>query len=139
MTAARCLRGPRDWKPDRKLADNGIYFVGDRGTMLCGGWSGPPRLVPGEQDEGSRAARRRPFPARSAIGPSGFRPASRRSPRTPRPASTTPGPFTEALLVGNLAVRLQKRIEWDSAAMKATNAPEADALIRKTYRSGFGI
>ena len=49
------------------------------------------------------------------------------------------GPFTEALLVGNLAVRLQKRIEWDGAAMKATNAPEADALIRKVYRSGFGI
>jgi hypothetical protein len=49
------------------------------------------------------------------------------------------GPFTEALLVGNLAARLQKRIQWDSAAMKATNAPEADALIRKTYRNGFGI
>ena len=23
--------------------------------------------------------------------------------------------------------------------MKATNAPEADSLIRKTYRDGFGI
>ncbi len=48
------------------------------------------------------------------------------------------GPFTEALLVGNLATRLQKRIEWDSAAMRATNAPEAEALIRKQYRKGFG-
>ena len=26
------------------------------------------------------------------------------------------GPYTESLLVGMLAVRLQKRIEWDSAA-----------------------
>jgi hypothetical protein len=49
------------------------------------------------------------------------------------------GPYTEALLVGNLAVRLQKPIQWDSAAMKATNAPEADRLIRKIYRDGFGI
>ena len=49
------------------------------------------------------------------------------------------GPFTEALLVGNLAVRLQKRIEWDSGNMKATNAPEAEPLIRKTYPAGFGI
>lgn len=49
------------------------------------------------------------------------------------------GPYTEALLVGNLAVRLQKPIQWDSASMKATNAPEADPLIRKTYRDGFGI
>ena len=35
--------------------------------------------------------------------------------------------------------RLQKRIEWDPARMKASNAPEADALIRKRYRDGFGI
>jgi hypothetical protein len=49
------------------------------------------------------------------------------------------GPYTEALLVGNLALRLQKRIEWDAARMKAPNAPEADALIHKTYRAGFGI
>lgn len=49
------------------------------------------------------------------------------------------GPFTEALLVGNLAGRMQRRIEWDSAAMQATNAPEAQALIRKRYRQGFGI
>ena len=47
------------------------------------------------------------------------------------------GPYTEALLVGNLALRLQKRIEWDAAAMKATNAPEAEPLIRKTYRAGL--
>jgi hypothetical protein len=49
------------------------------------------------------------------------------------------GPFTEALLVGNLAVRLGKRIEWDGEAMTATNAAEAEPLIRKQYRPGFGI
>lgn len=49
------------------------------------------------------------------------------------------GPYAEALLVGNLALRLQKRIEWDSTAMKATNAPEAEPLIRKSCRDGFGI
>ena len=41
--------------------------------------------------------------------------------------------------MGNLAVRLQKRIEWDGPAMKASNAPEADTLIHKAYRPGFGI
>jgi hypothetical protein len=38
-----------------------------------------------------------------------------------------------------LPIRLNKRIEWDSAAMKATNAPEADAMIRKVYRQGFEL
>ena len=35
------------------------------------------------------------------------------------------------------AMRLGKKIEWDAAAMRAKNAPEADALIRKAYRAGF--
>jgi hypothetical protein len=48
-------------------------------------------------------------------------------------------PFTESLLVGLLAVRFQKRIEWDSAAMKAKNCPEADAIIRKAYRKGWEL
>ena len=49
------------------------------------------------------------------------------------------GPFTEIVLLGNLAVRLGKKIEWDAKAMKATNAPEADELIRRKYRKGWSL
>jgi hypothetical protein len=31
------------------------------------------------------------------------------------------------------------RLEWDAAAMRAKNAPEAEALIRKAYRKGFEL
>jgi hypothetical protein len=44
------------------------------------------------------------------------------------------GPLTEMVLLGNLAVRLGKRIEWNAKAMKCTNVPEANELVRKTYR-----
>ena len=30
-----------------------------------------------------------------------------------------------------------RRLEWDSENMKATNAPEADEFIKKTYREGW--
>ena len=49
------------------------------------------------------------------------------------------GPFTEMVLLGNLAVRLDKRIEWDSQALKATNAPEADELIQLECRKGWSL
>ena len=49
------------------------------------------------------------------------------------------GPFTETVLLGNLAVRLGKKIDWDGPNLKATNAPEADALIRREYRMGWEI
>ena len=59
----------------------------------------------------------------------------------PKPLSSFDyaGPFTEMVLLGNLAVRLGKKIEWDAEALKATNAPEADELIRREYRKGWDL
>jgi len=49
------------------------------------------------------------------------------------------GLLTEMVLLGNLAVRLGKKIEWDAKKLKATNAPEADELIRREYRKGWNL
>lgn len=48
-------------------------------------------------------------------------------------------PFTESLLIGLLAVRFGRRIEWDAVNATAKNCPEADGFIRKQYRAGYGI
>lgn len=58
-----------------------------------------------------------------------------------RPLSnfTRSGPFTEVVLLGNLAIRLGQKIHWDSQNLRATNAPEADALIQRTYRKGWEL
>jgi predicted dehydrogenase len=49
------------------------------------------------------------------------------------------GPFTETVLLGNLAVRLGKEIKWDAKNLKVKGVPEADALIRRAYRKGWEI
>ncbi len=49
------------------------------------------------------------------------------------------GPFTEVVLLGNLAVRLGKKLQWDSKNLKVVGVPEADALIRGQYRSGWEL
>ena len=49
------------------------------------------------------------------------------------------GPFTETVLLGNLAIRLGKKLDWDGAKLQATNAPEADPIIRREYRKGWEI
>jgi predicted dehydrogenase len=120
------------------LEDNGICFIGDKGTMVGGGWSGAPRLFPEK--------RRKEFqlPPKTIPRSPGHRiewveACKARKPEDAKAGFAYSGPYTEALLVGNLTTRLQKRIEWDAARMQAKNAPEADALIRKHYREGFGI
>ena len=47
--------------------------------------------------------------------------------------------LTEIPHVGNLAYRAGKRIEWDSASLKAKNCPEADRFIRREYRKGWTL
>jgi predicted dehydrogenase len=49
------------------------------------------------------------------------------------------GPLTETVLLGNLAVWAGKKVDWDAKNLKATNAPEVEALIRPTYRKGWTL
>ena len=49
------------------------------------------------------------------------------------------GALTETVLLGNVAYRTGKSLEWDAAKLKATNCPEADAYISKEYRSGWEV
>ncbi len=47
--------------------------------------------------------------------------------------------LTEAILLGNVAVRTGKKVTWDAAAMKAVGCPEADAFVRPAFRGGWGL
>jgi predicted dehydrogenase len=49
------------------------------------------------------------------------------------------GALTETVLLGNVAYRTGKAIEWDAASLTATNVPEAAHLINKEYRSGWEV
>ena len=129
---------PPGLEPERSLGDNGIYFVGDKGVILAGGWSGTPRLVPESAMKGFT------MPPRVIPRSAGHRREWVDACIAGRPQDAKAGfwysaPFTESLLIGVLPIRHGKRIEWDAAAMKATNAPEAEPLIRKAYRKGFEL
>jgi predicted dehydrogenase len=49
------------------------------------------------------------------------------------------GPFTETVLLGNLAIRLDEPVEWDGPAMKAVGCPRADRYIHRSYRRGWKL
>src|SRR5436853_623207 len=49
------------------------------------------------------------------------------------------GLLTETILLGNLAIRVGKKIEWDGPNMRATNCPEAAQFIAPTYRAGWTL
>ncbi len=66
------------------------------------------------------------------------------------------GPFTESILMGNLAIRSammvnpklkgwedkylgRKKLLWDSVNMKVTNFDEANQFVKREYRDGWTL
>jgi predicted dehydrogenase len=49
------------------------------------------------------------------------------------------GRLTETLLMGNVAIRAGKPIEWDAKAFKVTNLPEANKFLAREYREGWTL
>ncbi|HEY5911942.1 MAG TPA: Gfo/Idh/MocA family oxidoreductase [Verrucomicrobiae bacterium] len=49
------------------------------------------------------------------------------------------GPLTEAVLLGNAAIRAGKRLEWDSTRLQFTNAGDADRLLGEPYQNGWTL
>jgi predicted dehydrogenase len=49
------------------------------------------------------------------------------------------GPFTEMVLLGNVAIRVGKKVQWDAKNMSCPNAPEADKFLRREYREGWTL
>jgi hypothetical protein len=51
------------------------------------------------------------------------------------------GPYIEALLVGNLAMRagVGRKVEWDGVNMKCTNIAELNQYVRRECRPGWTV
>jgi predicted dehydrogenase len=49
------------------------------------------------------------------------------------------GPFTEAYQLGNIALRIGHRIEWDPISFRITNCQEANRYLRREYRRGWDL
>ena len=49
------------------------------------------------------------------------------------------GPLTEAVLLGNVAYRAGRRLQWDAANLQAANCPETDRYLRREYREGWKL
>ncbi len=47
------------------------------------------------------------------------------------------GPFTETISLGNVALRLGKKLEWDGKKLQFKGDREANALVSKEYRKGW--
>lgn len=117
----------------KKLPGAGSLFVGEGGTMVLP-HVGMPAIYPVEKFAGHKIE--------TVPGASHYHAwvdAALANERT-TDGFHYAGPLTETVQLGNLATRVPgKKLEWDAAAMKFPNAPEAERLLTKEYRKGYEL
>lgn len=113
---------------------NGVLFIGEKGMLL----SDYRRHVLLPENEFSDFEPPEQFIGNSPGQHQEWLAACRTGSPTGSPFSYA-GPLTEANHLGNVAFRAGKKLEWDSAAMKATNCPEADEFIGREPRRGWSL
>jgi predicted dehydrogenase len=122
-------------KAGRVQIDNGVLFVGDKGRLLSDRRTGY-RLLPEKDFVDFKAP-----PAVLPVSP-GHHQEWLLACKGGTPALGNfdySGPLTEAVLLGNVAIRTGKKIEWDAANLKSTNVPEAAQFIKRQYRKGWEL
>jgi len=121
-----------------KMDANGILFIGDKGKIIAGVYGEKPQLLP----ESSMVDYKRPAETIPRVPDnSPHKDWIRACKGGPAACSNfdISGPFTEWVLLGNLAMRLGKKLHWDSKNLRVTNAPEAEELIKGSYREGWEV
>lgn len=129
---------PQDLELGRDLPDEaGTLLFGSKATVLCSFYYDSVRIIPETKMQAMAPSLPPKTIPRVQGGP--FAEWILGCKGGPKPGSNFDysGPFTEAVLLANVAIRSRRRIEWDSAAMKVTNLPDANQFVKKEYRPGW--
>jgi hypothetical protein len=129
---------PRDLEDGRSLpAEGGALFKGSEGTIVCGVYGDSPRIIP----EAKMRAAERPetsIPRVEGSHEMEWVGACKRGEHSGADFSYS-GPLTETCALGNVAKRVDTRIEWDAARLQIINVPQAQQYVRYPSREGWGL
>ena len=129
---------PVELEDARELDKEGLMFVGDRGTILCGFTGENPRLIP-EPKMKAFVAPAKTLP-RSPGNEREWLDACKGGAGKPGANFEFSAGVTEALLLGNVALRSPgRKLLWDPAGRRITNGPEANARLHYAYRPGWKL
>ena len=121
---------------DAGLHREGLLFIGDKGKILADFTGNDPRLIPQ-----SKMAAFTP-PPKTIPRSIGHHEEWIAACRGGRPAGAEFGfsaLVTRALLLGNVALRIRRKLLWDGPNMKVTNVPEANKYIHCAYREPWKL
>jgi predicted dehydrogenase len=129
---------PKEFGEGRKFPINGSMFIGDKGPMLVYD-TGGARLLPESRMKEEEVRNLKPFLPRSPGHKKEWLLAVKGEGKASSNFTDYGGPLAEVVLLGNLAIKAGKTVEWDSVNLKAKNAPELAPWIHREYRKGWEV
>jgi len=150
---------PEELSPEEPFGnwDGGVLFIGTKGKLLMDCYGANPRLLPTNKMKEIEL----PKPSLPRVPEGHYLQwvnaciAGYGKGITSSPFEYA-GPFTESILMGNLAIRSwmiknpnlkgwedkylgRKKLIWDASAMRITNFDEANQFVKREYREGWSL
>jgi hypothetical protein len=133
--------GMRPSVPDELAAEGksftaeGMMFVGDQGKIVAGFRGENPTLLPKSKMKEPAAPEERGQGQRpNSVWIDAFKNNTQSA-----GSFLYAGPVTETILLGGVALRAGRRVEYDTVNMKITNYEEANKYLTREYRSGWEL
>ncbi len=127
---------PDELEDGRSLPnEGGILFKGDKGTIMCGIYGDSPRIIP----EAKMKDFKQPKKTLARI-PHSHEMNWVNAIKTGGKATADfeySADLTEFVLLGNYAKRTRSKLYYDAENARFTNNDQANALMNKTYRTGW--
>jgi Oxidoreductase family, C-terminal alpha/beta domain/Oxidoreductase family, NAD-binding Rossmann fold len=128
---------PDELDPGAELSEEGMMFVGDKGKIIAGFRCESPQLIPKSKMDSYMNGQLMPKETTNRSNDVWIDAFKNKT--------QSPGSFlnatavTETILLGGVALRAKKKVEWDSANMKITNVPDANKYLVREYRKGWEL
>lgn len=151
---------PDELAPEEEFGnwDGGVLFIGTKGKLLADCYGANPRLLPLSKNDSVKAVKEtiKRVPEGHYLQWVNACMAGYGKGETSSNFEYA-GPFTESILMGNLAIRSalyqdpsvsgwgknsftgRKKLLWDAKNMKVTNFDEANQFVKREYRDGWSL
>ncbi len=131
---------PAEWEDGRKYYQDGsgTLIIGSEASMVNSLYGASPRIFP--ESDMRKIAPNLPPKTLPRVETSNHHLAwcnAIRENRQPSSNFEYAGPFTETVLLGNAAIRANRRLDFDAENVRFTNYEPANQYLTKSYRPGF--
>ncbi|MFL5738901.1 MAG: gfo/Idh/MocA family oxidoreductase, partial [Flavisolibacter sp.] len=119
------------------LEPEGMMFVGDKGKIIAGFRCEDPILLPQSKMSSWLNGQEAPTEV-DEEGTQYWIDAFKNKKESPG-SFLLAGPVTETILLGGVALRAKRKVDYDSSTMKITNNEDANKFLYREYRKGWEL